>query len=64
MVSTALNFALEESRGIQYVDYHVQKTGYYCVMTWPLDVNGMESTYSGAIEFNNNYGLLAGSDFP
>ncbi|KAF9942679.1 hypothetical protein BGZ67_000493 [Mortierella alpina] len=64
VVPTALNFSLEESRGIQFVDYHVQKTGYYCVMTWPLDVNGMESSYSGAIEFNNNYGLLAGTDFP
>lgn len=64
VVTKALNFSLEESLGIRFVDYPVHKTGYYCVMTWPLDVNGLESTYSGAIEFNNNFGLLAGTDFP
>ncbi|KAG0311917.1 hypothetical protein BGZ99_009828, partial [Dissophora globulifera] len=62
--SSSLNFTNEENAGIQFFDYHVQKTGYYCVMAWPVQVNQEEAFFTGIIEFNNKYGHLAGSDFP
>ncbi|KAG0000727.1 hypothetical protein BGZ65_004114, partial [Modicella reniformis] len=62
--SASLNFANEENMGIQFVDYHVQKTGYYCVMAWPVQVDEKPTLFVGVVEFNNKYGHLAGVDFP
>ncbi|KAG0361209.1 hypothetical protein BGZ54_009170 [Gamsiella multidivaricata] len=62
--SASLNFTNVKTAGIQFFDYHVQKTGYYCVMTWPVQVNQEDAYYAGILEFNNKYGTLAGSDFP
>ncbi|KAG0212167.1 hypothetical protein BGX28_006713 [Mortierella sp. GBA30] len=62
--SAPLNFSLEATQGIQFFDYHVQKTGYYCVVTWPVQVNDVETFYTGIVQFNNKYGTLAGVDFP
>lgn len=60
----SFNFTEEEDKGIRFMDYFVSKTGYYCAMTWPLEVNGVDSEYSGVVEFKNKFGQLAGSDFP
>ncbi|KAF8924348.1 hypothetical protein BGZ58_001894 [Dissophora ornata] len=62
--STSLNFTNEENAGIQFFDYHVQTTGYYCVLAWPVQINQEEAYFTGVLEFNNKYGYLAGSDFP
>lgn len=59
-----LDFTVEENRGIQYYEYKVERTGYYCAIAWTVNVNEKDSFYSGALEFNNKYGTLAGSDFP
>ncbi|GJJ68572.1 hypothetical protein EMPS_00918 [Entomortierella parvispora] len=58
------NFTTEEESGIQYMEYRVPKTGYYCARTWPMEVNGVEAQYTGVVEFKNKFGQLAGSDFP
>ena len=64
-IQTAVfNFTNEEDKGIQYMEYRVPKTGYYCAMTWSVEVNGVEAQYSGVVEFKNKFGQLAGSDFP
>lgn len=60
----SLDFTIEENKGIQYYDYKVERTGYYCVIVWAVNVNDQDSYYTGALEFNNKYGTLAGSDFP
>ncbi|KAF9433036.1 hypothetical protein BGZ76_009973 [Entomortierella beljakovae] len=62
--SKSLNFTSIEDEGIQFFDYLVQKTGYYCVMTWPVQFNEDDAYFTGFLEFNNKYGTLAGSDFP
>ncbi|KAG0288371.1 hypothetical protein BGZ96_007845 [Linnemannia gamsii] len=59
-----LDFSLQAKEGIQYYEYPVEKTGYYCVVAWTVSVNDQDSFYTGVIEFNNKYGTLAGSDFP
>ncbi|KAF9911269.1 hypothetical protein EC991_004167 [Linnemannia zychae] len=60
----AMDFGIEEKEGIQFYKYHVERTGYYCVVAWTINVNNMESYFTGVLEFNNKYGTLAGSDFP
>lgn len=60
----SLDFTVEEKKGIQFYDYKVERTGYYCVIVWTVNVNEVDSYYSGYLEFNNKYGTLAGSDFP
>ncbi|KAF9346722.1 hypothetical protein BGX26_001763 [Mortierella sp. AD094] len=62
--SASLNFANEENTGIQFFEYQVAKTGYYCAMAWPVQIDQGDAYYSGYLEFNNKYGTLAGSDFP
>ncbi|KAF9169170.1 hypothetical protein BGX21_009664 [Mortierella sp. AD011] len=62
--SASLNFANEETSGIQFFEYKITKTGYYCAMAWPVQVDQGDAYYSGFLEFNNKYGTLAGSDFP
>ncbi|KAF9999282.1 hypothetical protein BGZ80_007297 [Entomortierella chlamydospora] len=62
--SASLNFANEETSGIQFFEYQITKTGYYCAMAWPVQVDQGDAYYSGFLEFNNKYGTLAGSDFP
>ncbi|KAI1288991.1 hypothetical protein EDD11_009455 [Mortierella claussenii] len=62
--TTSFNFTTEEAKGIQFFDYHVEKTGYYCIIAWPVQVNQEEAYFTGTLEFNNKYGTLAGSDFP
>lgn len=34
------------------------------MIAWTVSVNDQDSYYTGIVEFNNNYGTLAGSDFP
>ncbi|KAG0231992.1 hypothetical protein BGX31_005311 [Mortierella sp. GBA43] len=60
----SLDFTKEEETGIQFLEYPVNKTGYYCVMAWPVDVDDEISSFTGILEFNNKYGFLAGVDFP
>ncbi|KAF9920950.1 hypothetical protein FBU30_009062 [Linnemannia zychae] len=60
----ALDFTDEETNGIQYYEYPIHQTGYYCVVAWSVNVNNQGSYFSGVLEFNNKYGTLAGSDFP
>jgi len=62
--SVAFDFTNEEETGIQYLEYPVRKTGYYCVMVWPVQVDGQITSFTGTLEFNNKYGFLAGVDFP
>ncbi|KAF9202546.1 hypothetical protein BGZ49_007313 [Haplosporangium sp. Z 27] len=62
--SASLNFTNEENTGIQFLDYQVTKTGYYCAMAWPVQVDQDDAYFTGYLEFNNKYGALAGSDFP
>ncbi|KAG0268850.1 hypothetical protein BGZ95_002289 [Linnemannia exigua] len=60
----AIDFSVEENKGIQFYEYHVERTGYYCVVAWTINVNNKDSYFSGVLEFNNKFGTLAGSDFP
>ncbi|ORZ28732.1 lung seven transmembrane receptor-domain-containing protein [Lobosporangium transversale] len=62
--SATFNFTEEEQKGIQYYQYHIEKTGYYCVMAWPVQVNQEDAYFQGVLDFKNKYGTLAGSDFP
>ncbi|KAG0045444.1 hypothetical protein BGZ83_009343 [Gryganskiella cystojenkinii] len=62
--SASLDFTVEEQKGIQFFDYSVPKTGYYCVITRPVQVGVVEAKYTGTVRFNNKFGELAGSDFP
>jgi len=60
----ALDFTTEKNKGIQYFEYHVERTGFYCVVGWTVRVGQTESAFTGVLEFNNKFGTLAGSDFP
>ncbi|KAF9165553.1 hypothetical protein DFQ26_009804 [Actinomortierella ambigua] len=60
----SLNFTKELDEGAQHFDYIVQKTGYYCVIAWPIKVNEEESEFLGSIRFRNKYGELLGADYP
>ncbi|KAF9185991.1 hypothetical protein BGZ51_001747 [Haplosporangium sp. Z 767] len=62
--SKTLDFTDEAKNGIQFVNYPIHKTGYYCVFAWPLQINQADAQFSGVVDFNNNYGRLAGVDFP
>ncbi|KAG9072317.1 hypothetical protein KI688_000087 [Linnemannia hyalina] len=59
-----LDFTAEETKGVQFYEYVAERTGYYCVIVWTVNVNDLDSYYTGVLEFNNKYGTLAGSDFP
>jgi hypothetical protein len=59
-----LDFTLEGTKGIQFYEYPVEKTGYYCVVAWTVNIKDQDSFFTGVVEFNNKYGTLAGSDFP
>ncbi|KAG0248772.1 hypothetical protein BG011_009926 [Mortierella polycephala] len=62
--SKTLDFTDEAKNGIQFVNYPIHKTGYYCIFAWPLQINQADAQFSGVLDFNNNYGRLAGADFP
>lgn len=62
--SKSLDFTNEEETGLQFFEYQVHKTGYYCVMTWPVQVDEHMTSFTGILEFKNKYGFLAGVDFP
>ncbi|KAF9091100.1 hypothetical protein BGX23_005492 [Mortierella sp. AD031] len=60
----ALDFTTEETKGIQFYEYHVERTGFYCVAAWTVHVDREDAYFTGVLEFNNKFGTLAGSDFP
>ncbi|KAF9425509.1 hypothetical protein BGZ94_007464 [Podila epigama] len=61
--SKSLDFDSKESAGVQFFEYPIEKTGFYCVMAWPVIVNEKPTAYFGAVKFNSFYGQLPGSDF-
>ncbi|KAG0223414.1 hypothetical protein BGW42_005910 [Actinomortierella wolfii] len=60
----SLNFANELDEGAKFFDYVVEKTGFYCVIAWPIQVNDEESEFTGLIHFRNKHGELRGTDYP
>ncbi|KAF9970947.1 hypothetical protein BGZ73_006187 [Actinomortierella ambigua] len=60
----SLNFTNELEDGAQFFDYVVRKTGYFCVIAWPIQVGDEESEFTGSIHFRNRYGELLGADYP
>ncbi|KAF9582303.1 hypothetical protein BGW38_000387 [Lunasporangiospora selenospora] len=62
--TTTMDFSKQEEQGIQFFEYQISKAGYYCIIAWPVQINNVNSDFSGIAEFNNHYGPLAGIDYP